>query len=401
MKFITGSTSKALTLKSSNSPGNSEVMMKGSEREVMKYNQPTQELGMSDLIKQHTSGDRFMYAAISHKADDNHNSMLSRLIRHTAISNRSPIPEKKLPCIPLYEEVETFPLSGIVNKTGKAYIHIVEVLVVFAPLVAPDSDYTQVKMAIMDSRFIDNRSIVKSFSAASNIVTKGSLKLSYCFPRAEVNKISLVVSRDAAFLQAGSQWGVLQLQVSMEDMDFPIQTDVMKVHAVNDLVGGLLENPDVSPNHLDVTMSEHDRIRLQQMYLNGDLRDASEAIAGKQEVTKYSKSILSKPKGKEFNTSAKGWDFMNGSRSLGAAGDNSVDPSDDGYETAGPGSIGDSDDDDDASPNLRPVNPPSYPLRSALKKTLQFQEPGSPKERVVEVIDTDVPELAQPINPFR
>jgi hypothetical protein len=397
MKFITGSSSKALTIKSSNNPGNTEIMMRGSEREVMSYKQPTQELGMTDLIKQHTPGERFMYAAISHKADDNKGALLSRLIRHTPTYNKSPLPEKKLPCIPLYEEVETFPLSSIVGKSGKAYIHVVEVLIVFAPLVAPDSDYTKVKMAIVDNRFIDKRSIVKSFTAATNIVSKGSLQLSYCFPRSEVSEIQLVVSRDAAFLQGGSQWGVIQLQISLEDMDFPIQVDIQNVNAINDIVAGLLDDPEVSPNHIDVSASENDRIRLRDLYLSGDMRDSSEPIEGKSEVTKYAKSVLSKPKGKEIKTSAPGWEFMNGARRTGKAGDNSVEPSEDGFDVDRVSLIDSEIDRGDGDTSLIKISSPAppYPLKSAMKKS-RFADQVEDMNRVVEVDDV----LNEPVNPF-
>jgi hypothetical protein len=377
-------------------PGNHEVMQRKSERDLLQYELPTQETGISSLIKGHKTDERFMYAAISNRPANEKGSRLSKLTRFVPSTNRTPIPEKKLPSIPLYKESETFPLSQIVSRTGKPYVLIKEVLIVFAPLVSSDSVYTTVRIAILDNRFIDDRQRpVKDFQANTNIVSKASLMLSYCFPRSEVDRIGLAISRDTAFLDEGVQWGVIQMQIAMEEMDFPIQLDNSELLAVNSMPQSLLDDRETNPNSLNITLHEGDRKKLRDMYMDGDIRDESEPLVGRNEAIKYSKSILSAPKGKRIEVHSKDWSFMNEARIQVDEADNSVEPSLDGSFDRPRTPTPPINYEDNRVGLQSPVSSLSSNLKSALKKSTRFSD-ESDTDRRVHVLDSS----DMPVNPF-
>jgi hypothetical protein len=171
--------------------------------------------------------------------------------------------------------------------------------------------------------------VSKSVIIATNVVSKINMALSYCFPRDEAKDISLTVSRESAFLEEGRQWGAVQLQIQLEESDFPIQTSNRHVRAINAIPKGLLDDRQIDPDSLDITILNGDRLRLRDMYMEGDLADETEPIKNKTEAVKYAKSSLAGPKGKrQIQSAAPGWDFMSDKRVEGiGAGLNSVEPS--------------------------------------------------------------------------
>jgi len=124
-----------------------KTVMKDAAREVYSHEKPEQELGMTDLIKQHKSGERFLYAAVTSSQNEGDSSRLRRLIQHSPKLSRKSIPVQKLPALALFDEVETFKLSDLIPKTKssvRTYINISEVLVVYGSLISSDSVFSKV-----------------------------------------------------------------------------------------------------------------------------------------------------------------------------------------------------------------------------------------------------------------
>jgi hypothetical protein len=341
-----------------------KTVMKDAAREIYSHEKPEQELGMTDLIKQHKTGERFLYAAVTANQGEEESSRLRRLIQHNPKLSRKSIPVQKLPALPLYDEVETFQLADLLplppkgKKLGKTYINISEVLVIYGSLISSDSIFSKVKVSIVDNRLLQNK-IAKSYVANTNVISKATMSLSYCFPRDEVDAITLTLSREAAFLEEGRQWGVAQVQITLEETDFPIQTHNMTVRAMNDLPQSMLEERDVNPDFIDISMSNNNVKDMRQMYMDGDLADETTPIVNRTEVVKYAKSSLSGPKGRKSDKPvASGWEFMNDKRQTGIeAGANSVEPSEEGSM-------------------IQQV--PSPPRSPVLKKSSLTSPPGSP-----------------------
>jgi len=182
----------------------------------------------------------------------------------------------------------------------------------------------------VDDRLLQNK-IAKSYVANTNIISKATMSLSYCFPRDEVDAITLTLSREAAFLEEGRQWGVAQVQITLEETEFPIQTHNTVVRAINTIPQSMLEERDVDPDMIDISMGNHDLQGLRQMYLDGDLADETEPVTQKTEIVKYAKSSLAGPKGRKSDKpQAEGWEFLKDKRQQGIqAGANSVTVEDD------------------------------------------------------------------------
>jgi hypothetical protein len=309
--------------------------MEGAERELYQFEQPKQELGMTDLIKRHEEGTRFMYAAITGREPEDIASKMRRLSSFQPILKKKAVPIDNLPTVKLFKETETFPLDQVIPK-GKAkthgdYIRISDALVMYGAIVSPDCHFTKVKVGISDSRLLSNN-LVKSFNATSNIPSRGNLALPYCVPIDDIDQLVLTVSRERAFIIEGRQWGALQIQIMLEFMAFPMQFENQTVVAQNMLPPSALETPSVDPNHVDVSILNNNREELHQLFLSGDLVDETEPIADKTEAVKYAKSSMrvGQKKGKEIPVASDDWGFMKGSRKNIAAGLNSEDPSQEG-----------------------------------------------------------------------
>lgn len=357
-----------------------KTAMKNANRELYEFEQPTQELGMTDLIKNHKTGDRFLYAAVTASQDEEEPSRLRRLIQHRPKLNRSEIPIGDLPTIALYKETEEFKLSTVLSakqskgkNPDKTYINISEVLIVYGSVISSDSAFSKVRVCIVDDRLVGNK-IAKAYVANTNVISKATMSLSYSFPRDEIDKISLTLSREASFLEEGVQWGAVNVRIQVTETTFPIQLSNTAVRAINTIPQSMLEERDVDPDLIDISMMESNRKMLRDKYLDGDLADETDPIKNKTEVTKYAKSSIQGPRGKKMDKHMpEEWNFINGTRTGIDEGLNSVDPSEDG-------------DDDFVG------RPPTPPLKSALKRTKgEIDE----NERITEVEEED--EVKAPI----
>lgn len=305
----------------------------GADRELYQYEVPTQSLGMSDLIKQHVPGERFLYAAVGGEQVEERDSRLRRLISYTPRLNKKAIPIENLPTIKLFKETENFLLSDIILKhkgITRPYVRIASTIVQYGALTSVDSEYTKIILSIMDNRMLNNK-MAKSTTFSSNVTAKMDLSLDYCFPREESDNFTLTVSRENRFMEEGHEWGVLKLELVLEEMDFPIQTVNDPVVALSQVPRTLMEDRRIDPNNIDISITNNDRAKLAEIYMEGDLADTTEPVLNKTEVLKYAKSSLAGPKGKKAIEPASGeWSFMKGKRSLVNADQNSVDIEDEG-----------------------------------------------------------------------
>jgi hypothetical protein len=301
---------------------------KGASRELYKYDAPTQSLGMSDLIKQHNSGERFLYGAVSGRSEETSDSRLRRLINFTPPLHRKIIPYDNLPNIPLFKETENFPLSPLIKKTKddtRPYVRIADAVVIYGALISTDSEFTKIHLSIMDNRMLNNKT-AKTMTATSNIEARANLQLSYCFPKAEAEYIALSITRENRFMEEGLQWGVIRIELVLEELAFPIQVDNDPVVATNVYPKTLMEDREIDPDKIDISITNSDRKKLAEIYMEGDIADTTEPVVNRTEAVKYAKSSLAGPKGKKKEIASKGeWSFMSNKRvGLTDADNNSV-----------------------------------------------------------------------------
>lgn len=344
-------------------------VLEGADRELYRYDQPEQELGMSDIVKNHEPGTRFMYAAITGRESEDINSKLRRLISYQPALRKKAVPVDNLPVIKLFRESETFPLDQVLPKSTKKsqsygdYVRVSDAVTLYGAVVSPDCNFTKVQVGISDNRLLTDK-MVKSFTATTNLMTKGNLALPYCVPVADADQLVLTVSRERAFLEEGRQWGAIQIQLIMEFSNFPTQFDNQPVAAVNMLPSTALETPLNNPNNIDISVLNQDRKKLAELYLDGDLADENEPIENKTAAVRYAKSSISgAQKGKQLQSATPEWSFIKDKRTMVDADQNSIEPEVDDLN----GSISDRESIEDIA---RPATPPR---KSALKKPSETQ----------------------------
>jgi hypothetical protein len=288
----------------------------GAERELFAYERPTQEMGISDLIKSHEPGTRFMYAALTGKEEEDHDSRLRRLIGFKPRLNKQAFPIDKLPALKLFRETEIFPLKSILtHKNLGPYIRIADAICLYGAVVSPDCNFTHIKIGIMDGRLLE-RQMVKSFRATTNIQAIGNLRLAYCFPKADIDRISLAITRDRSFIEEGLQWGAVQIQLMIESYEFPMQFDNEDVVATNKMPRTLLQDRDRDPDFIDISVTNNARKGLAGIFLEGDMADEGDPVENRVAVAKYSRTTIGGQtgKGKKIEPAAKDWGFMSNHR---------------------------------------------------------------------------------------
>jgi len=116
----------------------------------------------------------------------------------------------------------------------------------------------------------------------------------------------------------GEQWGAIQVQIALEESSFPYMSDMKRVVGILGPTASALEDHEINPNVLDITMTENNRRMIREFYQQGDIADESEAIVMKKKAVKYAKSsIKTLPKGEKAEGSdviKPGWEHMTGFR---------------------------------------------------------------------------------------
>jgi len=308
----------------------------GAERQLYSYDKPTQELGMTELLKQHQPGSRFLYAAVTGKSEEDYDSRLRRLRAWKPYLNLKVESFDNLPNLKLYKESEVFPIKPLVetlsrkNKGIGEYFRVVEAMVIFGAIVSPDCNFSKVYISIQDGRLLTDN-ITKCFIADTNKEARGDLKMPYCIPTENADLISLVISRDNQFLQDGLQWGAIRIKLSLEFTDFPKQYDNEDVMATNMIVGTSMGDRLTNPDMINISVSNQDRKELTRLYQSGDLADLDAAEKNQKVVRTAKSSVRELAKGDVKDYGGE-WKGMVVPRQT--AGTASLEPSDDISDTA-------------------------------------------------------------------
>lgn len=298
----------------------SREVMKDSQRELHQFKNPDTIHSMQDHIQNHIHGSRFLFAAITASQEEDESSILRKLLTHRTKLGRKELNVGELPHLRLYNEVETFSLSQVLKGTKlKSYIHLTDILVVYAPLTSADAVYTRIKISVIDDRLIKNK-VVKSFAANSNLGSRAMLSLSYCFPREDVDAISLTISREGSFLEEGRQWGVVQMMIKIAELDFPIQTSNAALQGVLTVPQSVMSSSKTNPNAADIYMDPDNVGGMRELYQSGDISNET-YVPDNTSAPKYTKSEFAKPKGQKIEGRTGGWEFMNGYRVAGMPND--------------------------------------------------------------------------------
>lgn len=319
---------------------NRELQLKslqGAERQLFKYDKPEQALGITELLKQHETGSRFMYAAVTGKEEDDVDSRLSKLWAWKPNLNRNLQSFDDVPNLKLYKESEVFPIKPLIDSLSKKrasggfeYFRIVEALVIYGAIVSSDCNFTKVRVTMNDARILGD-TLAKGFIADTNKESRGDLRMSYCVPVENAELISLIICREQQFLVDGLQWGVIKVKLSIEFTSFPKQYDNVDAVATNMIVGTTMSERTTNPDMIDISVSNSARKELANLYQSGDLADVDEPIKNKTSMRVAKSSIRDMPKG-DTKSYGEGWSGMKIPRAPASIA--SSDPDDDDIDTA-------------------------------------------------------------------
>lgn len=288
-------------------------MTANSEREVYKFDYPTQELGLTDLISKHKAGDRFQYLAITGNETETTEARMSRLFNFRPKARTSMIPINELPHIRLRDDTEEFPLTDVIPKKCEDYVHVVSVTGYYASLTSVTSSFSKAKCSIMDTRYHPPHE-VQFCTFNTNLDGKIELSMDYCVPKESVDRINLVIIREQATITHGEQWGALQLQIQIEQTSFPFQSPLKTAAGVLAPTASAIEDFQVNPNGIDITMTMANLPKIREMYQDGDIADVGEEVVFKTKKNTYAKSsIRALPKGGKAESSGlvrPGFEFM-------------------------------------------------------------------------------------------
>lgn len=262
------------------------------ERDFFNLEVPTQQLGLSDLISNHKPGTTFQYVAITGKDSETFEARLSRLRSFKPTTNHKRIPSEKLPTVELHGIETVISLGAILPKKNTAkYVRVSGIMGYFSSTMATFHTFTKVRIAMMDGRFHPPVKI-QSATVGSNMDSKFEISMEFCVPVDECGDINFIVAADQELMPDNRQWGAIQAQVELEFMDFPQKTIIKPVNAVLAPNQTILEDLEVDPNNVDITLTEIDRKKLKEMYINGEIIDEGEPIVRKSKANTYSKSTV-------------------------------------------------------------------------------------------------------------
>lgn len=268
-----------------------QVVNADAERQLFKYEMPSQQRGLTDLIQSHKNGSRFQYVALTGADVEEHGSRIRRLLMTRAIYNKSQIPTKDLPRLRLKEDSERFSLGDAIPAKGKEFILLNKATIVFTPLTSFADKYTTMKISLMDMR-LETDQERSSVKANTNVTVKCEFSMDHCVPRTDVNEVFLMISREVSHLSTGRMWGVVQVQLEVLETDFPFMENMKEVVGVLGLPSSGLDTFDKDPMHLDITMHNNHRMKMQDLYASGDIVDETAPMKEKTGRIAYAKSSV-------------------------------------------------------------------------------------------------------------
>jgi len=261
------------------------------DKELQKFALPNQVFGFSDLTTQHMKGNQFQYVAITHPVKESEMQQVNELHSFNPDNGKEAVELKAIPKHELIQQTEVLKvkdLSTALGKIKKRYLLIHKVIVAYAPLMSYYGKFSDLVIGLHDDRMIDE-TLVNSICMNTNISNCCLLGFDYCIPATSLDKISLSFTTPQ-FLIGGEPWGVVQVQLSVFQLDFPIQTSVRPVRGILRMPESAMHDLKTNPRKLTMTVSGADVERLKTFHRDGDLIDISRAKEKTLRDTAYAKT---------------------------------------------------------------------------------------------------------------
>jgi len=261
--------------------------------------------GMSDHILQHKRGKNFEYAALVEGEPEGRETLLSRLRSHRPSGGKTDTNVNGMPPIELKGSVHYLQLSEasdfLSNKKKKfsysrRFILVHEILITFVPLISFGDKFSAFKVALIDNRKIEDP-VVRSYLGNTNISCNASASLDYCICVDDIRDMALAFVCPQPTLKEGKTWAVVNVNLALKQLDFPIQTYVKPTFAVFQIPHSAMNDNDSDPRHFMGTLQEADLEALKSIKARGEMTDTSKPVVRTMEKSALAGTAYSgKPK---------------------------------------------------------------------------------------------------------
>jgi len=306
------------------------------DRTLYEIPQPNNVDEMTDLIKEHQSGDFFPYVGVVGSEGESPDARRARMLALKPSYNKRDIPEIKVLGCPLisqegdftmkslmsYAKVnsEAVPVSSTPMPSGvnpdysitKPYVHIRQVTVLFTPNVSSTSNYCKFWMNLIDNRLIDPDKGSQTNVIASNQDGIMEMSCDYCVSTKDLEHFTLTYTMERNIVHPGFQWGTASFYFSITESDLPYQSSKVDAMAVYRMPITTLMDRKTNADKSNIFFTPADLVKLRDLYSAGDIVDVDEPQRERLKTNLYSKSsIRTKPKGEKISVEGKpGWEFM-------------------------------------------------------------------------------------------
>jgi hypothetical protein len=334
----------------------SSTQTTGMDRTLYEIPQPQTVEAMTDLIKNHSEGDKFPYVGIVGKEGETPDARRARMLALKPSYNKRDIPEIKILGCPLISRegdftmetlmayaqanTEPVPLTGAPMPNGahspnyvlsKPFVHIKQITILYTPNMSSTSNYCNFWMNLIDNRLVDCDKGSQTNIVVSNQESILEMSCDYCVSSADLRSFSLSYSLERDIVHPGFQWGTASFFFSISESDLPYQSSKVDALAVYRMPVTTLQSRTTNADKSDISFTPADIQKIREMYTRGDIVDVDEPQHARLKPSIYSKSsIRAVPKGQKIETEGKaGWEFMQGAvRPMMDAHEASVDPDD-------------------------------------------------------------------------
>lgn len=306
-------------------------------RTLYSHYKPEEEVDMSHLMDNHEEGKFFPFVATTGDEVEDPGTRMERIMRFIPLIHKRVIKMPKRLNFNMMGEVEHISLSDIVGaKVTMEFFSVPRVQFSFTPTVSIRSNFSDVYITLVDSRFIGNKN-QQQIILSSNKHYKGEMCIDYSIPTISMDKLEFAVAPAVPTLNTGEIWGAIQVEVEMRESDHPEVIPFKEVMAGAAFPTTGLDVHYRDPTKLNISILEQHLPELRAIRDRGEIPDVGNPMVSSQKKMTYASSrISSKPRMPE-NPSASDWDkIKKHKKTMGSNQSYSPPPSEDGQQHIDP-----------------------------------------------------------------
>lgn len=279
-------------------------------RKVYGHRVPEQEVDMQQLIDNHEEGQLFPFLATTGEEVEPPGSRIERIMRFIPSMKVKRVKVEKRMDFVLRDETEHISLSKLIgDRVSMEFFSIPSILFAFSPTVSLRSDFTDIYVCLIDSRF-RGRKLQQRMILSSNKHYKGEMCIDYSIPKESADSLEFCISSAVPILNTGEIWGALQAEFVLRESSFPEAIPFKEVMgAAAYAKTGLVEfNRDPTMLNLAILDDHHQELR--EMNERGEISDVATAHLAKETALTYSSSRINPRKGVSKEPTREDWEKL-------------------------------------------------------------------------------------------